>query len=320
MGPDDVPGALRVLREIGSGLSYLHDLGAAHGCMSPETVFASPMGRLWMMGWQWAMPMSEIPTGISPDFRFMPVPHEWTDGVWCPTPASDQWQLAATCFAALTGENAAARRSAADPAHASRLSARARRHHRSRAERGSRETISVHRGVASLDRSAHRRTHDGRARRRRTGDVDAPTSRPRRGSAGRSPTTTRCSRRSAPARSVRCGACATSRSAARSRSSCCIRTSRATNASSGRFRREAQLAAQLAHPAIVPDLRLGQPRRRRLVHDGARRGRIGRGPRRAIRAAHAQRDRAAGRLHPQRPRARRTRSASSTATSSRRTS
>ncbi|HEY2163251.1 MAG TPA: hypothetical protein VGH04_04640, partial [Gemmatimonadaceae bacterium] len=78
MGPDDVPGALRVLREIGSGLSYLHDLGSTHGCMAPETVFASPMGRLWMMGWQWAMPTAEIPTGIAPDFRFMPVPHEWT--------------------------------------------------------------------------------------------------------------------------------------------------------------------------------------------------------------------------------------------------
>ncbi len=38
MGTDDVPGVLRVLREIGSALSYLHDLGAAHGCMSPETV------------------------------------------------------------------------------------------------------------------------------------------------------------------------------------------------------------------------------------------------------------------------------------------
>ncbi len=105
MGPDDVPGALRVLREIGSGLSYLHDLGIAHGCMAPETVFTSPMGRLWMMGWQWAMPASEIPADIIPDFRFMPVPSEWREDRWCPTPASDQWQLAATCFAALTGES-----------------------------------------------------------------------------------------------------------------------------------------------------------------------------------------------------------------------
>ncbi len=105
MGPDDVPGALRVLREIGSGLSYLHDLGIAHGCMAPETVFTSPMGRLWIMGWQWAMPVSEIPADIVPDFRFMPVPSEWGDDRWCPTPASDQWQLAATCFAALTGES-----------------------------------------------------------------------------------------------------------------------------------------------------------------------------------------------------------------------
>ena len=105
MGPDDVPGALRVLREIGSGLSYLHDVGAVHGCMSPETVFTSPMGRLWIMGWQWAMPSTELPAAVAPDFRFMPVPSEWSDDRWCPTVASDQWQLAATCFAALTGEN-----------------------------------------------------------------------------------------------------------------------------------------------------------------------------------------------------------------------
>lgn len=105
MGPDDVPGALRVLREIGSCLAYLHDLGTAHGCTSPETVWTSPMGRLWIMGWQWVVPATEIPADVVPHFRFMPVPTEWADGTWCPTPASDQWQLAATCFAALTGEN-----------------------------------------------------------------------------------------------------------------------------------------------------------------------------------------------------------------------
>lgn len=104
MGTEDVPAVLRVMREIGSALSYLHDLGAAHGCMSPETVWATPMGRLWIIGWQWAVPHGEIPPGLSPDKRFMPVPPEWIDAPWTPTPATDQWQLAAVCFAALTGE------------------------------------------------------------------------------------------------------------------------------------------------------------------------------------------------------------------------
>src|ERR1051325_5410177 len=104
MGTDDVPGVLRLMREIGSALSYLHDLGVVQGCMSPDTVWTTPMGRLWIIGWQWAMPLSEIPPGLFPDFRFMPVPEEWADGSWTPTPLSDQWQLAAICFAILTGE------------------------------------------------------------------------------------------------------------------------------------------------------------------------------------------------------------------------
>jgi serine/threonine-protein kinase len=32
-------------------------------------------------------------------------PPEWSDNEWKPTPASDQWQLASICFAALTGED-----------------------------------------------------------------------------------------------------------------------------------------------------------------------------------------------------------------------
>jgi eukaryotic-like serine/threonine-protein kinase len=34
----------------------------------------------------------------------LPIPAEWRDGVWRATPGSDQWQLAAVCFTALTGE------------------------------------------------------------------------------------------------------------------------------------------------------------------------------------------------------------------------
>jgi len=92
MGTDDVPGVLRLMREIGSALSYLHDLGVIQGCMSPDTVWTTPMGRLWIIGWQWAMPATEIPTGLAPNFRFMAVPNEWADGIWRPSPASDQWQ------------------------------------------------------------------------------------------------------------------------------------------------------------------------------------------------------------------------------------
>jgi eukaryotic-like serine/threonine-protein kinase len=104
MGTEDIPAVLRVMREIGSALSYMHDMGVVHGCMSPETVWVTPMGRLWIIGWQWAMPMADIPDGLAPDFRFMPVPSEWSTGRWTPTPSTDQWQLAAVCFAALTGE------------------------------------------------------------------------------------------------------------------------------------------------------------------------------------------------------------------------
>ncbi|HEY4139256.1 MAG TPA: serine/threonine-protein kinase, partial [Casimicrobiaceae bacterium] len=93
-----------VMREIGSAVSYLHDVGAVHGCMSPETVWTTPMGRLWIIGWQWAVPATDIPAALHPDFRFMPIPAEWTNREWIPSPLTDQWQLAAVCFAALTGE------------------------------------------------------------------------------------------------------------------------------------------------------------------------------------------------------------------------
>jgi serine/threonine-protein kinase len=102
-GADDTPTMLRIMREMGSALSYLHDSGSVHGCVSPQVVWLAPMARLWLMGWEWAIPIAELPSGAHPDLRFVAVPNEWTDG-WAPTAASDQWQLAATCFASLTGE------------------------------------------------------------------------------------------------------------------------------------------------------------------------------------------------------------------------
>jgi eukaryotic-like serine/threonine-protein kinase len=102
-GPDDVPAVLRVMRETGSTLSYLHDAGSVHGAVSTDNVLTSPMGRLWLIGWQWAVPLASIPDGLAPNITGMPLPPEWGDR-WLPTMASDQWQLAALCFAALTGE------------------------------------------------------------------------------------------------------------------------------------------------------------------------------------------------------------------------
>ena len=102
-GAEDVPAVLRVMREIGSTLSYLHDAGSVHGALSVHSVWTTPMGRLWLLNWQWAVPVSVIPEGLSPDATGMPLPPEWGDG-WVPTPLSDQWQLGALCFHALTGE------------------------------------------------------------------------------------------------------------------------------------------------------------------------------------------------------------------------
>src|SRR5690606_3697225 len=68
-----------------------------------DTVYTIPSGRLWFLGWQWALDKELIPAGRSPDRRWMPVPPEWSEA-WNPDAASDQWQLAALCYAALTGE------------------------------------------------------------------------------------------------------------------------------------------------------------------------------------------------------------------------
>ncbi|MHB0948251.1 MAG: protein kinase domain-containing protein [Gemmatimonadaceae bacterium] len=103
-GPEDVPVMLRYLREVGSALAYLHDVASVHGAVSPDNVWAIPMGRIWLLGWQWALPLPDIPDALSPSFDWMPVAPEWTNGVWVPTPLTDQWQLAALCFFVLTGE------------------------------------------------------------------------------------------------------------------------------------------------------------------------------------------------------------------------
>lgn len=104
-GAADVPYALRVLRDAGATLAYLHTTGAVHGALTADTLFTTPTGRLWMLEWQWALCRDEIPPGLEPDFGNAACPPEWEDGIWRPTQKSDQWSLAAICFAMLTGEN-----------------------------------------------------------------------------------------------------------------------------------------------------------------------------------------------------------------------
>ena len=104
VGREPIPTVLHLLRTIGSAVAYLHDMGLPHGDISPESVWMAPAGRIWLLGWQWAVPRNDIPSGLSPDPRWTPWPPEWNANEWAPTFASDQWMLAATCFMSLTGE------------------------------------------------------------------------------------------------------------------------------------------------------------------------------------------------------------------------
>lgn len=103
-GPAEVPYVLQMLRAAGSTLAYLHDSGASHGALTSDTLWLTPTGRLWILEWQWAISRTDIPEGIAPELDPSATPPEWRDGVWRPSPASDQWQLAAVCFTILTGE------------------------------------------------------------------------------------------------------------------------------------------------------------------------------------------------------------------------
>ncbi|MDP1890967.1 MAG: hypothetical protein Q8K55_08740, partial [Gemmatimonadaceae bacterium] len=68
-GPEDIPAVLRMIRATGSTLAYLHGSGQTHGSVSPEVIWAAPSGRFWVLGWQWAMSASDVPTGLVPDRR-----------------------------------------------------------------------------------------------------------------------------------------------------------------------------------------------------------------------------------------------------------
>lgn len=102
-GAASVPDTLRVLRTVGSGLAYLHDIGLRHGAVAPDHLYITPTGRLWLLGWTWAVDDAVVPAGLCPDPVWVPSGAEMGDR-WTPTPASDQWQLGALCFAMLVGE------------------------------------------------------------------------------------------------------------------------------------------------------------------------------------------------------------------------
>jgi len=114
LGNVEIPYAMQLVRGAGSTLSYLHDSGTTHGALTVDTLWLAATGRLWLLEWQWAVPREDIPSGMRPrrpggmaeeNRPATALPPEWSDGQWKPTPASDQWQLASTCFTALTGED-----------------------------------------------------------------------------------------------------------------------------------------------------------------------------------------------------------------------
>jgi len=120
LGLADIPYVFQLLRGACSTLAYLHETGIAHGGLNGDALWTTPTGRLWMLEWQWAVPREAIPAGVRPgsgplDGRspeasrslrseLLPTPPEWEAKEWSPTTASDQWQLAAMCFTALSGE------------------------------------------------------------------------------------------------------------------------------------------------------------------------------------------------------------------------
>jgi serine/threonine-protein kinase len=114
LGTVEIPYVMQLVRGAGSTLSYLHDNGTTHGALTVDTVWFAATGRLWLLEWQWAVPREDIPAGMRPRHPggmaeesrpATALPPEWNDDKWEPTHASDQWQLAAICFTALTGED-----------------------------------------------------------------------------------------------------------------------------------------------------------------------------------------------------------------------
>ncbi|HJU88767.1 MAG TPA: serine/threonine-protein kinase [Gemmatimonadaceae bacterium] len=104
LGAEDIPSMLKILRMTGSAIAYLHSSGTTHGAIASETIWVTPNSHLWMLGWEWAINRPDVPAGLMPDHRYIPWAPEWKAGEWTPTPETDQWQLGALAFFALTGE------------------------------------------------------------------------------------------------------------------------------------------------------------------------------------------------------------------------
>ena len=62
-GSEDLSFVLQLLRSAGSALAYMHSGGTVHGALSAETCWVTPTGRIWLLGWEWAIPRAEMPAG-----------------------------------------------------------------------------------------------------------------------------------------------------------------------------------------------------------------------------------------------------------------
>ena len=63
-GAEDLAFVLQLLRSAGSALAYMHSGGSVHGAISAETSWVTPTGRIWLLGWEWCVPRAEIPAGL----------------------------------------------------------------------------------------------------------------------------------------------------------------------------------------------------------------------------------------------------------------
>ena len=288
--PTTCPRVLRVMREIGSALSYLHDVGSAarlyvarngvDDADGPTVDHRLAVGRADDRHPAGARSRLSVHAG-SARVDERPVDARRR------SPISGSSRR--VCFAALTGETPPP--DEVPPIQLLRPDCRsASRRDRSRAPARIPRSAIPSIGVdAARDRPRRRQPHDGRCSR---GDEPGTTHTTRSAEvrlrwaladdyevlaalgAGSFGSVWRVRDLSLGPRS-RAQAAAPARRARRAH--------RRTLSARGAARRAARASGDRA------DLRLGQPRRRRLVHDGARRGRIGGRSRRALGTAHAER-------------------------------
>jgi serine/threonine-protein kinase len=103
-GPLPFREAMQLLRDVGRTLAYLHNRGRAHGAITLDALWVTPVGRTWVLGWEWCLDPEVIPAGVQPP-RIEPGAPELCR-TWTPTPASDQWDLGNMTIRALGGWDA----------------------------------------------------------------------------------------------------------------------------------------------------------------------------------------------------------------------